>query len=138
MKTNHAFFFFAAIASAQSVGISTWSVQVNTHAWNKALGVTASRQGCPDPPASCMWFTGRVAKANNVRITLAITLNSSTTADYATQYSQMSLTQNFLNEISIDDFRDQYRALFSNTSIQPAALVNTVITNVKSANPNLK
>ena len=43
MKTNFALYFFAAIASAQSVGISTWSVQVNTPAWNKALGVTTSR-----------------------------------------------------------------------------------------------
>ena len=58
-----------------------------------------------------MAFTGRIAASDKVKVVLAIPLNSTTTAAYARQYSQLSLTSPFLAEISIDDFADQYRAL---------------------------
>jgi hypothetical protein len=117
--------------------VSTWSVQVNTTAWNMALSVAATRQGCSDPPASCVSFVGKVAQASNVRVSLAVPLNATTTADNALRYSQLSLTAPFLVEVGIDDFVDQYKALFSSTSQQPASLLNKVIANLKSANPAL-
>jgi hypothetical protein len=42
--------------------------------------------------------------------------------------------------VGIDDFVSQYKALFpnANPSPAPAALLNTIIANLKSANPNLK
>jgi len=133
----------AAVAHSQtkslavsSESISTWSVQTNTPQWNQDLGVTYTRQGCPDSPASHMSFTGRIAASDKVKVVLAIPLNSTTTAAYARQYSQLSLTSPFLAEISIDDFADQYRAL-SKVVLNPAAVVAEVIANVKSANPRL-
>ncbi len=120
-----------------SGGVATWSVQTNTAQWNQQLGVQYTRQGCSDSPSECLAFVGKVAASDNVKVTLAIPLNTSTTAAYASQYSQLSLSANYLVEVSIDDFLDQYRALFTPLS-QPAALVATVIANLKSANPNLR
>jgi hypothetical protein len=117
-------------------GVSTWSVQTNTPQWKQDLGVRYTRQGCSDPPAACMSFTGRIATSDNVKVELAIPLNSTTTAAYARQYSQLSLTSPFLAEVSIDDFAIQYRAL-SKAVLNPAAVVAQVIANVKSANKNL-
>jgi len=128
---------FAALAYGQTGAIGTWSVQVNTPAWNKALGVTNYRQGCSDPPASCASFTSKIAQANNVRLFLAVPLNSSS-PDAATQYSQLSMNSPNLVEVGIDDFVDQYKALFSNLTVQPATLVSSVIANLKSVNKNLK
>jgi hypothetical protein len=97
--------------------------------------VTCTRQRCPDSPASCTSFTGRIAASGNVKVGLAIPLNSTTTAAYARQYSQLSLTVPFLAEISIDDFVDQYRTLSKAApSANLAAVVAEVIANVKSAN----
>jgi hypothetical protein len=118
-------------------GVSTWSVQTNTPQWNRDLGVTYTRQGCSDPPASCMSFTGRIAQSDNVKVVLAIPLNSTTTAAYARQYSQLSLTSPFLAEISIDDFVDQYRALSKVPYVNPAAVLAQVIANVKADNARL-
>lgn len=119
-------------------GVSTWSVQTNTPQWNQDLGVRYTRQGCSDPPAACMSFTGRIASSDKVRVVLAIPLNSITTAPYARQFSQLSLTSPFLAEISIDDFVIQYRALSKVVpSVNPAAVVAQVIASVKSANKNL-
>jgi hypothetical protein len=124
--------------AVSSESISTWSVQTNTPQWNQDLGVTYTRQGCPDSPASCMAFTGRIAASDKVKVVLAIPLNSTTTAAYARQYSQLSLTSPFLAEISIDDFVDQYRTLSKAVpSVNPAAVVAQVIANVKSDNPKL-
>ncbi len=133
----------ATVAHSQTNGlalsrgsISTWGVQTNTPQWNQDLGVTYTRQGCPDAPSSCMAFTGRIAASDKVKIVLAIPLNSTTTAAYARQYSQLSLTAPFLAEISIDDFADQYRAL-AKVVLNPAAVVAQVIANVKADNPRL-
>jgi hypothetical protein len=120
-------------------GVGTWAVQTNLPQWNKTLGVVQTRQSCSEAeaPGQCLKFVGGVAKANNVKVFLAIKLNTSTSIDYASAYSRLSLNAPYLFEIGIDDFVDQYKALFSSTS-QPAGLLSTVISNVKSANPSLK
>jgi hypothetical protein len=81
---------------------------------------------------------GSVAKANNVSVFLNIALDASTSTDYATQYSQLSLNTPYLVELGIDDFVDQYKALFSVPTAQPAALLSMVIANVRSANRKMK
>jgi hypothetical protein len=129
---------YSGIACGQAEGVGTWSVQTNLPQWNTTLGVTRTRQGCSDTPAGCLRFVSGVAQANHVKVFLAIPLNASTTADYASQYSQLSLNAPYLVEVGIDDFVDQYRALFSDTKVQPAALLATVTSNLKSVNPNLK
>jgi hypothetical protein len=134
----------ATVAQSQTTStvpaesISTWSVQTNTPQWNQDLGVTYTRQGCSDPPASCMSFTGRIAASDKVKVVLTIPLNATTTASFARQYSQLSLSSPFLAEVSIDDFVDQYRALSKAVpAVNPAAVVAEVIANVKSDNPKL-
>jgi hypothetical protein len=129
---------FTALAYGQDNGfggggVATWSVQTNTPRWNQKLGVKYTRQGCSDAPTACMSFLGRVADSQNVKVTLHIPLNSLTTVPYALQYSQISLSAPFLVEVSIDDFVSQFKALTG----QPAAIVEQVIKNVKSANHNL-
>ncbi len=129
-QTNDAFLF--------SGGVATWGVQTNTPQWNQALRVRYTRQGCSDPPASCMSFVGNVARSENVKVTLHIPLNSLTTSAYAREYSQLSLSAPYLVEVSIDDFVSQFKALFSTGLAQPAALVANVIANLKSDNHNLR
>lgn len=127
-----------AALSAQAPPVATYSAQTNLPQWNQDLGVVYTRQGCSGDPAACLHFTGNVAQANNVKVTLIIPFNNKTTADYALQYSQLSLNAPFLFEISFDDFVDQYRALFKDPAVKPADLLAQVLTNLKSANPNLK
>jgi hypothetical protein len=119
-------------------GVATWSVQTNTPQWNQALGVKYTRQGCSDTPAACLSFIGNVAKSENVKVTLHIPLNTSTTVPYALEYSQLSLSAPFLVEVSIDDFLSAYKALFTPNLVPPAAVVSDVIANLKSANRNLR
>src|SRR5579864_1459398 len=130
-------FAMGTMASSQAEDIVTWSASVNRPEWNKALGVTATRQGCSNTPAVCVESSGKMARAHNFKVLLAIPLNSAT-AKYASEYSRLSLRNPFLVEIGIDDFVDQYHALFSDGSVQPAALLSKVIGNLKSANSNLK
>jgi hypothetical protein len=114
-------------------GVATWSVQTNTPQWNQELGVKYTRQGCSDAPAACIAFVGNVAHSENVKVTLHIPLNSLTTAAYALEYSQLSLNAPYLVEVSVDDFVSQFKVLPG----QPAAIVEQVIKNLKSANHNL-
>jgi hypothetical protein len=119
-------------------GVATWGTQTDTPQWNQDLAVKYTRQGCPDAPDACLRFVGHVAQSDNVKVTLVIPLNTLTTADYARQYSRLSLSAPYLGEVSIDDFVSQYRALFKVPLVEPASLVAEVIANLKSANPNLK
>jgi hypothetical protein len=125
-------------ATFLSRGVATWSVQTNTSTWNQGLGVKYTRQGCSEAPSNCLSFVSSVAQSDNVKVTLAIPLNWLTTAAYAREYSQLSLSAPYLGEVSIDDFVDQYRALFAGPFAQPAALVAQVIASLKSTNPNLR
>ena len=118
-------------------GVATWSVQTNTSTWNRTLGVSYTRQGCSDTPANCVSFVRGVAQLDNVKVTLAIPLNATTTVADARQYSQLSLSAPFLGEVSIDDFVDQYNALARTSLANPATVVAEVIANLKSANRNL-
>ena len=120
-------------------GVATWSVQTNTSAWNQALGVKYTRQSCSatETAAACLSWTGAVAQAEHVKLGLIMPLNSSSPAE-ARQYSQLSQSAPYLIEVSIDDFMDQYRALLKTSLVPAATVVAEVITNLRSANPNLR
>lgn len=126
-----------AQASGLNGAVGVWGVQTNTPQWNHDLGVAYTRQGCPDAPASCLSFTGRVAAANNVKVSLAIPLNSGTPAA-AQEYSRLSAGASFLEEVTIDDFVAQYKALFTGALVPPSSVVASTIWALKSHNPNLK
>lgn len=119
-------------------GIATWSAQTNTPQWDQALGVRYTRQGCSHEPDECMRFIGRVARSENLKVTLHIPLNDSTTAAYARDYSRLSMDAPYLVEVSIDDFVSEFRALSKAGSSQPAEVVRQVIANLKSANRLLR
>ena len=127
----------ATIVCNATGAVGTWSVQTNTNEWNQALGVTFTRQGCSEAPASCVRFISGVAASHNVKVSLVIPLNATTTVPYALEYSRASLTTPALAEVTIDDFRSQYQALFTSPFVQPAAVVAGVITNLKASNPRL-
>ena len=117
-------------------GVVAWSVQTNTPSWNQALGIKATRQGCPDAPTACMTFVGNLARTYHVQVTLDIPLTTATPTN-AKQYSVLSRTGTFLREVSFDDFVDQFKALPSTLLVQPWTYVGESILNLKSANPNL-
>jgi hypothetical protein len=85
-----------------------------------------------------MRFIGNVARSENLKVTLHIPLNASTTAAYARDYSRLSLGAPYLVEVSIDDFVSEFRALTRTSSTQPAEVVREVIANLKSGNRKLK
>ena len=147
MKRNAALVLIVTVSSLAATFVSgqslaaeavySWSVQTNTAAWNQALGVKYTRQGCPDAPTACLSFAKSLAQSENVKVTLAIPLNATSTAVDARQYSRLSLSAPFLAEVSIDDFVSQYRALSKDSSVQPVAVVTEVVSNLKSVNPGL-
>jgi hypothetical protein len=119
-------------------GIATWSAQTNTPQWDQALGVRYTRQGCSHEPAECMRFIAKVASRENVKVTLHMPLNATTTAAYAREYSKLSLDAPYLVEVSIDDFVSEFRAFARSGSNQPAEVVREVIGNLKSLNRKLR
>jgi hypothetical protein len=128
----------SAAARGQTGAINSWSAWVNQPEWNQALGVTVSRQGCSNPPAACVESAAKMAAAHHFKVMLAIPLKHSTAAEWASEYSRLSVDNPFLVEVGIDDFVDQYHALFSAASVRPAALLHEVIGHLKSVNANLK
>lgn len=128
----------SAARGGTNPAVAVWSAQTDTTPWNDALGLKYTRQGCSDTPAQCMSLIKSVATGLNVKATLHIPLNTTTTRAYALDYSTLSLTAPYLFEVSIDDFVSQYKALFTAGVSNPSAVVAEVITNLKSANPNLK
>jgi len=144
MKTVRRILYFAgaflslAALGYGATGVAVWSAQTNTTAWDQALHVKYTRQGCSDTPTQCMSLIASVASSENVKATLHIPLNLSTTAAYSLQYSQLSLQAPYLFEVAIDDFVSQYKALFRGSGALPSTVVATVISNLKSANTKLK
>lgn len=117
--------------------ITTWAH--NTDAWNRKLHVSVYRFGC-STAAECLEYGEEVLRRQNIREIVASMpmKNPGLMADDAREYSQLSLTNPFLIEVSFDDFVDRYQGLFSSGETGSSSIVETVLQNVKSANPNLK
>jgi hypothetical protein len=82
----------------------------------------------------------QVASSQDVqRIYLSIRMDPATSANYATQFSQWSLTHPFLYDVGFDDLVDRMWHLQNDFGIaQPGTVVTDTINATKSANPNLK
>jgi len=73
------------------------------------------------------------------RIYLSIRMDPATSANYAAQFSQWSLTHPFLYDVGFDDLVDRMWHLQNDYGIaQPGTVVTDTINATKSANPNLK
>ncbi len=126
----------ASKAAAQKNKVIVWGVQTNSPEWNRALGVSGTRQGCSSPPQGCIRLANDLAHKYHVKVFLSILLNSNAPA-YAIEYSESSRKVPALVEVGIDDFLAAYRKLSASSS-DPASIVNETIDNLKSRNPNLK
>ncbi len=106
--------------------------------WNQRLHVEGNRWGCSSAPADCLTnLEPEVTKQNLRQLFVAVVLDTSSSQGYATQYSELSLTHPLLSEVGIDDFVGQYKALFSLPGVDPAAVLQKTIANLKSKNTRL-
>jgi len=118
--------------------VSTW--YLNTPDENALLGVTSITLGCSSTPDFCFTEMGQVASSQDVQnIKLAIKMDPTTSATYATQFGQWSLTHPILFSIGFDDLvgRMEDLKLFQNIA-QPGTVVTDTVNAAKAANPNLK
>lgn len=130
---------FQLSARAQtSLQIITW--YLNTPDSNAVLGVTSTRLGCSPTPDFCFTEMGQVASSQDVsRIYLSIQMNPNTSAPYAAQFSQWSLTHPILYSVGFDDFVNRMEHLQSDFGVAvPGTVITDTLNAIKSGNPNLK
>ena len=112
----------------------------NVTDFQKQLNPTDFGNGCTGAPSACVAKVKAKVELLGVEKTgeyLAITKDPALIADYALQYSQLSLQNPWLKETFIDDFYYTYRE-WKTAQVDYKALLETVIANTKQANPNLK
>jgi len=114
--------------------IITWGK--NVPEWNSKLGVTGSRIGCSDTPASCVARAASIAR-EGVQVFLAVPLRQETVG-YGTEYSKLAKGVPLLVEIGIDDLGDQYRKLIASDTAGAAGILDSFIDGVKSEGSTLK
>lgn len=115
--------------------VITWGG--NTPDWNRALHLGGLRLGCSDPPMGCVNYAQQLSKSQGVdKVFLAILLDANKTPGYAGEFSRLSLTHPFLQEVGFDDFVSQCE--HQNLGLPAlSAMLGNVERNLKSANPNL-
>jgi Abnormal spindle-like microcephaly-assoc'd, ASPM-SPD-2-Hydin len=126
-------------AQAQTLPpILTW--WHNTPDYNAILGLTTMRLGCSSTPDYCFTEMEQVVSSQDIqRIYLSIGMDPATSANYAAQFSQWSLTHPFLYDVGFDDLVDRMWHVQNDFGIaQPGTVVTDTINATKSANPNLK
>ena len=101
----------------------------------KALHLSGVRQGCSDPPQSCMGVAASEAR-RSLTVFLSILLKPETIA-YGAEYSELSRNNPMVEEIGIDDFVSQYEKLWQAKGSNAPAMLDSMIAGVKSRNPNL-
>src|SRR5579872_5007467 len=118
--------------------IMTWAG--NTPDSNALLGVNTIRLGCSSTPDFCFTEIQRSASSDDVqRVFLAIRMDPTTSANYAAQISQWSLTHPVLFSVGFDDLVNRMEHLQNDFGIaHPGTVVTDTINAAKSANPNLK
>src|ERR1700730_17293505 len=118
--------------------IYTW--WYNTPDYNAILGLTTERLGCSSTPDFCMTEMLQVASSQDIqRIHLSIKMDPNTSAPYAAQLGQWSLTHPILYALGFDDLVARMWHLQNDFGIaQPGTVVTATINAAKSANPNLK
>jgi len=118
--------------------IYTWAG--NTPTWNQKLHVSGYRIGCAtEDAAACLHRGLDIVRQEQVKkIIISIPIDPSRTADDALAYSQLSLSNPFLVEVSFDDFVGRYSRLFSEENISPSSWLQAVVRNFKAKNPALE
>jgi hypothetical protein len=121
-----------------SLQIITWNG--NTPDANATLGVTSIRLGCSSTPDFCTTEMQQVASSQDVsRIYLSIQMNPNTSATYAAQFSQWSLTNPILFSMGFDDFVNRMEHLQTDFGVAvPGTVITDTLNATKSTNPNLK
>ena len=118
--------------------VITWGYTTATY--ERELGITGFRAGCDSDPEGCVateyknFVDGKTA-GNKVYISM--TNDPAKVADYALKYSQSSVGKDWLAEVGIDDFVGQLKK-WQDAGINTAEVMNSVTTNIKSVNPDLK
>ena len=116
----------------------TWANSTKT--WSQNLGLSGFRMGCSSEPAGC------IIKANsyltnsgvpNGQMYISMTTDGTLVANYAQEFSNLSLGSNWLKEVAIDDFVGAM-GRWQTAGINTADLTNQITTNIKSVNPDLK
>lgn len=102
---------------------------------DRALGFSGVRQGCSDPPQSCMHVADSETH-RGLKVFLSVLLKPETAA-YGAEYSELSRKNPMVEEIGIDDFVSQYERLWQAKGSGAPAVLDSMITGVKSRNPNL-
>jgi hypothetical protein len=112
----------------------------NTSDSNAVLGLTAIRLGCSSTPDFCFTEIQQVASSQDVQqIHLSIKMDPNTSATYAAQFSQWSLTHPVLFSLGFDDLVNRMEHMQTDFGIaQPGAIVTDTLNATKAANPNLK
>jgi hypothetical protein len=125
------------IRAQTSLQISSW--YQNTPDANAVLGVTSIRFGCSPKPESCFDAIAQAAASQEVqRIYLAIKMDPTTSATYAAQFSEWSLTHPILFSIGFDDLVNRMEHMQSDFGIAvPGTIVTDTLNASKSANPNV-
>jgi hypothetical protein len=126
-------------ADASHLRLLVWDASSDDPAWNQALNVRASREGCSSAPESCVRYAQGVVNTAHVdQIFISVPFDTATAVGYAQQYSRLSLAAPWLREIGLDDFVGEYRRRGAAIGAPPAQIeLQNFITAVKSVNPNL-
>src|SRR5215467_8284184 len=131
-------FASAPALRAQTPEIMTWGE--NMPGWSTKLKLTSLREGCTDTPANCANYATNVAIKEGVsRVYISMPLSVSTATSYAVQYSSLSLAYPKIYEVGFDDFVGTIENLqIAGKLSNPGSFIDSVITDLKSKNPNLK
>ena len=118
----------------------TWDE--NAPGWSTKLKLTALREGCDatPTPSDCAPYVTNLALQEGVsRVYVSMPLSLSTATSYAVQYSSLSLAYPKIVEVGFDDFVGGLENLeIAGSLSDPGSFVSSVITDIKSKNPNLK
>lgn len=109
----------------------------NTTEWEQSVGLDTVRANCSGEPTSCL--ENRLNSSSGFlrqykKIFLGIIRDPSLTADYAFQYSNLSLSYPKLYEIDIDDFYTFWKDIIKLDNEE----LKKIIDNAKKINSNLK
>ncbi len=123
---------------SRSANFYTWGTD-NTPAWVHKLHISGYRIGCSASVAVCVSEARDAANQPGARrITLAIPLDPAREPADALKYSQASLSNPFLAEVTFDDFVRLYGRLFARPGFSPPSWLAKVLHNAKAKNPSLR
>ena len=123
---------------SRSANIYTWGTE-NTPAWVDKLHIFGYRIGCSASVAVCASEARNAARQFGARrINLAIPLDPTREPADALKYSQASLSNPFLAEVTFDDFVRLYGRLVARPGFSSPSWLAKVIHNVKAKNPSLR